>query len=204
MSRSAPFSRITRDVVLGRNVRLVGFVNLYGCMIGDECVVGPFVEIQRGVRIGRRVKIESHTFICSGVEIQDEVFVGHGVTFVNDRYPRSTGAGGRLKTEADWKPETIVVERGASLGSNATVLGGVRIGAGALVGAGSVVVKDVTPRAIVAGNPARVIRHLETNGDEELGRPARKRISRTRRSRARAPRRRGRHQSAPLRGRAGA
>jgi acetyltransferase-like isoleucine patch superfamily enzyme len=152
--------RIAPDVVLGRDVRLYAFVNLYGCTIGDETKIGTFVEIQKGVRIGRRVKISSHTFICEGVIVEDEVFIGHGVMFINDLYPHATTGEGSLQTEADWSLVETVVKRRASIGSNATILGGVTIGEGALVGAGSVVTRDVSPHTIVAGNPARIIRRI--------------------------------------------
>jgi len=145
-----------RDVELGEGVRVFSFVNLYECRIGDETVVGPFVEIQSGVTIGKRCKIQSHTFICSGVEIEDEVFVGHGVSFVNDKRPRATAADGELQRADDWEVLPVVVERGASIGSGALVLGGVRIGARALVGAGAVVTRDVEAGAVVSGIPARV------------------------------------------------
>jgi len=151
----APY-RILRDVELGEGVRVFSFVNLYECRIGDETVVGPFVEIQSGVTIGKRCKIQSHTFICSGVEIEDEVFVGHGVSFVNDKRPRATTADGELQRADDWEMLPVVVERGASIGSGALVLGGVRIGARALVGAGAVVTRDVEAGAVVSGIPARV------------------------------------------------
>ena len=131
------------------------FTNLYGCAIGDETRIGPFVEIQRGVAIGPRCKIQSHTFICTGVVIEEDVFVGHGVMFINDRYPRATTSAGDLKSDADWKLEPTTVERGAAIGSGAVVLGGLRIGAGALVGAGAVVTRDVAAGSIVTGNPAR-------------------------------------------------
>ena len=149
--------RVAPDVKLGRGVRLYAFVNLYGCEIGDESRIGAFVEIQRGVRIGRRVKVSSHTFICEGVTIEDGVFVGHGVTFINDKYPRAVTGAGESQTEADWPCTPTLVQRGASIGSNATILCGLTIGEEAIVGAGSVVTHDVPPRAIVAGNPARVI-----------------------------------------------
>lgn len=151
---------VAPDVKLGQGVRLFGFVNLYGCEIGDETKVGTFVEIQKGARIGRRCKISSHTFICEGVTIEDEVFVGHGVTFTNDLFPRATNADGSLQGAADWTCEPTLVKRGASIGSGATVLCGITIGEGSLIGAGSVVTKDVPPKTVVAGNPARVIRHL--------------------------------------------
>ena len=151
----APY-RILRDVELGEGVRVFSFVNIYECRIGDETVVGPFVEIQSGVTIGKRCKIQSHTFICSGVEIEDEVFVGHGVSFVNDKRPRATTADGELQRADDWEVLPVVVERGASIGSGALVLGGVRIGARALVGAGAVVTRDVEAGAVVSGIPARV------------------------------------------------
>ena len=152
--------RIAPDVRLGRDVKIYAFVNLYGCEIGDESKVGTFVEIQKGVVIGRRVKISSHTFICEGVTIEDEAFIGHAVTFINDKYPRSTREDGHLQSEEDWEVTPTLVKRGASIGSNATILAGVTIGAGALVGAGSVVTHDVPDRAVVAGNPARVLRYL--------------------------------------------
>ena len=152
------FRRIAEDVKLGRGVVIVDFVNLYGCEIGDETKIGTFVEVQRGVRIGARVKISSHSFICEGVDIEDHVFVGHGVMFINDRFPSAVTPDGRLKGKDDWTEERTVVRRGAAIGSNATILCGVTIGEGAIVGAGSVVTKNVPPRAIVAGNPARVLR----------------------------------------------
>jgi acetyltransferase-like isoleucine patch superfamily enzyme len=154
------FQRIAPDVKLGKGVRLFAFVNLYGCEIGDDVKIGTFVEIQKGAKIGKRCKISSHTFICEGVQIEDEVFVGHGVTFINDRYPRATSESGALQTEADWQCVPTVVKRRASIGSGATILCGVTIGEGALIGAGSVVTKDVPPRAVVAGNPARVLKSL--------------------------------------------
>ncbi len=151
------FCRVASDVELGRDVKIHAFVNLYGCRVGDETRVGTFVEIQKGARVGARCKISSHTFICEGVTIEDEVFVGHGVMFINDRYPRATTEDGSLQTEADWSVAETLVKRRASIGSNATVMGGVTVGAGALVGAGAVVTKDVPDYAVVAGVPARVI-----------------------------------------------
>ena len=143
---------------LGKDVKVFGFVNLYGCEIGDETKIGTFVEVQKDVRIGKRCKISSHTFICAGVTIEDEVFVGHNVTFINDLYPRATADGGTLQTEADWECRPTLVKRGASIGSSATLLCGITVGENAIIGAGSVVTKDVPANAIVAGNPARVLR----------------------------------------------
>jgi acetyltransferase-like isoleucine patch superfamily enzyme len=148
-------------VKIGRDVKIYDFVNLYGCEIGDETKIGTFVEIQKGARIGRRVKVSSHTFICEGVTIEDQVFIGHGVIFTNDLYPRATTSSGELQTDADWKVVPTLVRRGASIGSGATILCGVEIGEGAIVGAGSVVTKDVPAGTIVAGNPARVLRPIE-------------------------------------------
>ncbi|HZG51096.1 MAG TPA: acyltransferase [Pyrinomonadaceae bacterium] len=164
------FCVIADDVVLGRDVRIYNFVNLYGCEVGDETRIGTFVEIQKGARVGARCKISSHTFICEGVEIEDEVFVGHGVQFINDRYPRATRADGTPQTEADWTLERTRVRRGASIGTGAVVLGGIEIGARATVGAGAVVTRDVPPGATVAGNPARILkkglREIEGMRDE--------------------------------------
>jgi UDP-2-acetamido-3-amino-2,3-dideoxy-glucuronate N-acetyltransferase len=151
------YQRLAPDVKLGKNVRIYDFTNLYGCEIGDDVKIGTFVEIQKGSKIGNRCKVSSHTFICEGVTLEDEVFIGHGVTFTNDRFPRSTAADGRLQTEADWKCIPTLVKRGASIGSGSTLLCGITIGENALVGAGSVVTKDVPPGAVVAGNPARII-----------------------------------------------
>jgi acetyltransferase-like isoleucine patch superfamily enzyme len=154
------FQSIAPDVKLGKDVRIFDFVNLYGCEIGDETRIGAFVEIQKGAKVGRRVKISSHTFICEGVEVEDHVFIGHGVTFINDAYPRAVTAAGELQTADDWKVVPTFVRRGASIGSGSTILCGIEIGEGAIVGAGSVVTRDVPSRTIVAGNPARVIRTI--------------------------------------------
>src|SRR5438309_6063994 len=151
---------ISRDVKLGRDVKLSKFINLYGCEIGDETKVGAFVEIQKNANVGRRCKISSHTFICEGVTIEDNVFIGHGVTFINDSYPRATTEEGELQTQKDWGVEPTLVRRGASIGSGATILANITIGENALIGAGSVVTKDVPPNAIVAGNPARLLRSV--------------------------------------------
>jgi acetyltransferase-like isoleucine patch superfamily enzyme len=152
--------KIASSVILGENVSLQDFINLYGCRIGDNTKIGPFVEIQRNVTVGRNCKIQSHSFLCEGVSIEDEAFIGHGVMFINDRYPRSATASGALQTEVDWKVVPTVIKKGASIGSNATILCGVTVGEGAIVGAGSVVTKDVPPHTIVAGNPAKVIRKI--------------------------------------------
>lgn len=151
---------IAPDVKLGKGVRIFGFTNLYGCEIGDDAKIGTFVEIQKGVKVGKRCKISSHTFICEGVTLEDDVFIGHNVTFINDRYPRATNAAGGLQTEADWECIPTVVKRGASIGSGATLLCGVTVGERAIVGAGSVVTKDVPPGVVVAGNPARLMKTL--------------------------------------------
>jgi UDP-2-acetamido-3-amino-2,3-dideoxy-glucuronate N-acetyltransferase len=156
--------RIAPDVKLGKGVRIYAFTNLYGCEIGDDVRIGTFVEIQKGVRIGNRCKISSHTFICEGVTLEDEVFIGHNVTFINDLLPRATGPEGRLQTEADWICQPTLVKRGASIGSGATLLGGITIGEKAIVGAGSVVTRDVPPLTIVAGNPAKALRRLPETG----------------------------------------
>jgi UDP-2-acetamido-3-amino-2,3-dideoxy-glucuronate N-acetyltransferase len=155
------FQTIAPDVKLGKDVTIFDFVNLYGCEIGDETRIGTFVEIQRGAKVGRRVKISSHTFICEGVEVEDQVFIGHGVTFINDRFPRAVNALGEPQTGVDWKMVPTIVRRGASIGSGSTILCGIEIGEGAIVGAGSVVTHDVPPGAVVAGNPARVLRQVE-------------------------------------------
>jgi len=155
------FNVITDDVRLGENVRLAKFINLYGCAIGDDTKIGAFVEIQKNASIGKSCKISSHTFVCEGVVIEDNVFVGHGVTFINDSYPRATTANGELQTEAHWKVEPTVIKKGASIGSGVTILSNTTIGENAIVGAGSVVTKDVPPNSIVAGNPAKVLRYIE-------------------------------------------
>lgn len=152
------FCSIAPDVKLGKGVRLSKFINLYGCEIGDETKIGAFVEIQKNAKVGRRCKVSSHTFICEGVAIEDNVFIGHGVTFINDSYPRATTAEGELQTESDWRVEATVIKRGASIGSGATVLSKVVVGENSIVGAGSVVTHDVPPNVIVAGNPAKILR----------------------------------------------
>jgi acetyltransferase-like isoleucine patch superfamily enzyme len=149
---------IADDVKLGQDVKLSKFINLYGCEIGDHTKIGAFVEIQKNAKVGNNCKISSHTFICEGVTIEDNVFIGHGVTFINDTYPRATTASGGLQTEADWKVETTLIKKGASIGSGATILSNVVVGEEAIVGAGSVVTKSVPARAIVAGNPAKPLR----------------------------------------------
>jgi acetyltransferase-like isoleucine patch superfamily enzyme len=157
---------VSADVKLGKDVKLCEFINLYGCEIGDHTKIGAFVEIQKNAKIGENCKISTHTFICEGVTIEDEVFIGHGVTFINDSYPRATTAAGELQTEADWKVEPTLVKKGASIGSGATILSNLTIGEHSIVGAGSVVTKNVPANAIVAGNPARVLRFI---GDELEG-----------------------------------
>jgi acetyltransferase-like isoleucine patch superfamily enzyme len=153
--------RISADVRLGENVKIFAFVNLYGCEIGDDSRVGTFVEIQKGAKIGKRVKVSSHSFICEGVTIEDEVFIGHGVMFINDKYPRATNQGGGLQSDADWECIPTLIKRGASIGSNATILCGVTVGEGAIVGAGSVVTHNIPAWTLVAGNPARILRKIE-------------------------------------------
>jgi acetyltransferase-like isoleucine patch superfamily enzyme len=157
------FLSISADVKLGQGVKLSQFINLYGCAVGDNTKIGAFVEIQKNASVGKNCKISSHTFICEGVQIEDNVFIGHGVTFTNDSYPRATTESGGLQTEADWKVEVTRVEQGASIGSGATILSNVVIGKNAMVGAGSVVTKNVPPQSVVAGNPARVLRSLNSD-----------------------------------------
>jgi acetyltransferase-like isoleucine patch superfamily enzyme len=164
---TAEFARISPDVKLGHDVKIYAFVNLYGCEIGDESRVGAFVEIQKGAKIGKRVKISSHTFICEGVTIEDEVFIGHGVMFINDKYPRATTATGQSQTEADWECVPTLIKKGASIGSNATILCGVTVGEHAIVGAGSVVTHDVPPGEVVAGNPARLLKSIISESEEK-------------------------------------
>jgi acetyltransferase-like isoleucine patch superfamily enzyme len=158
---------IAADVRLGADVRLSKFINLYGCEIGDETKIGAFVEIQKNASVGKRCKISSHTFICEGVTIEDNVFIGHGVTFVNDNYPRATASAGGLQTEADWKVEFTLIKKGASIGSGATILSNISIGENAIIGAGSVVTKDVPPNSIVVGNPAKVLRYIDQSVERE-------------------------------------
>ena len=159
-----PCQRIGSDVKLGKRVRIYAFTNLYGCEIGDDVKIGTFVEIQKGARVGNRCKISSHSFICEGVDIEDEVFIGRNVTFINDRYPRATNTGGSLQSESDWKCIPTLVKRGASIGSSATLLCGITVGEFAVVGAGSVVTRDVPPFSVVAGNPAKVLKVLPRKG----------------------------------------
>ncbi len=158
---------IAPDVKVGKDVKFSKFINLYGCEIGDETKIGAFVEIQKNAKVGKRCKISSHTFICEGVTIEDEVFIGHNVTFVNDTFPCATSATGALQTESDWKVEVTLVKRGASIGSGATILSNVVIGENALIGAGSVITRDVSANAIVVGNPGKLLRNLNTRGDHE-------------------------------------
>jgi acetyltransferase-like isoleucine patch superfamily enzyme len=160
------WNAIADTVRLGNNVRLSKFINLYGCQIGDDSKIGAFVEIQKNATVGKCCKISSHTFVCEGVVIEDNVFIGHGVTFINDSYPRATTGDGQLQTEADWKVERTVIRRGASIGSGATILSNITVGENAIVGAGSVVTKDVPPNTIVAGNPARILRSIEESKED--------------------------------------
>jgi acetyltransferase-like isoleucine patch superfamily enzyme len=167
-----PCNCIADDVKLGKNVRLSRFINLYGCEVGDETKIGAFVEIQKNAIVGRRCKISSHTFVCEGVTIEDNVFVGHGVTFINDPYPRATKDDGELQTEKDWSVERTVVKRGASIGSGSTILSNLVIGENSIVGAGSMVTRDVPPNSIVAGNPAKILRSiLATSKLNQLSEP---------------------------------
>jgi len=156
---------ISSTVKLGKDVKLSKFINLYGCDIGDETKIGAFVEIQKNATVGKRCKISSHTFICEGVTIEDNVFIGHGVVFINDSYPRATVSGGGLQTEADWKVEKTIIKKGASIGSGATILANLCIGENAIVGAGAVVTKNVPPNAIVAGNPSKILRYMEQTAE---------------------------------------
>jgi acetyltransferase-like isoleucine patch superfamily enzyme len=160
------FNCIADDVKLGKDVCLSKFINLYGCEIGDETKIGAFVEIQKNAKVGNRCKISSHTFICEGVVVEDNVFIGHGVTFINDSYPRATTAAGELQTEADWKVEPTVVRKGASIGSGATILSNTSIGENAIVGAGSVVTRSVEANSVVAGNPAKILRYIESEVED--------------------------------------
>jgi acetyltransferase-like isoleucine patch superfamily enzyme len=155
------YCRISPTVKMGKNVKVFAFVNLYGCEIGDNTKIGTFVEVQKNARVGKNCKVSSHTFICEGVTIEDDVFIGHNVTFINDVYPRSIAANGELQGEEDWTVVPTFVQKGASIGSSATILAGITIGEGAMVGAGAVVTKDVPPRTIVAGNPAKILREID-------------------------------------------
>src|SRR5271165_2842060 len=159
------FLSIAPSVKLGRDVKLSKFINLYGCEVGDETKIGAFVEIQKNAIVGKRCKISSHTFVCEGVTIEDNVFIGHGVVFINDSYPRAIAADGNLQTEADWKVERTVIKKGASIGSGATILSNVTVGENAIVGAGSVVTRDVPANSIVAGNPAKFLRSIEQKAE---------------------------------------
>jgi acetyltransferase-like isoleucine patch superfamily enzyme len=165
LTPDADYQCIAADVRLGRGVKLARFINLYGCVVGDDTKIGAFVEIQKNARVGKRCKISSHSFICEGVTIEDHVFVGHNVTFINDMYPRATTETGELQTEADWKVERTLVRNGASIGSGSTILANVTIGEHSIVGAGSVVTRDVPDYTVVAGNPARVLRRVEIEAE---------------------------------------
>lgn len=158
---NASFNSIAPDVRLGKDVKLAKFINLYGCAVGDGTKIGTFVEVQKNASIGKNCKIQSHTFICEGVHIEDDVFIGHNVTFINDKYPRATNPAGGMQTEADWNVVPTRIGKGASVGSSVTILCGVTVGEGAIVGAGSVVTKDVPPGTIVAGNPARILKKIQ-------------------------------------------
>jgi UDP-2-acetamido-3-amino-2,3-dideoxy-glucuronate N-acetyltransferase len=160
MDPQKDFCRITPDVKLGKGVRIFGFVNLYGCEIGEETKIGTFVEIQKGVKVGARCKVGSHSFLCQGVTLEDDVFLGHNVTFINDLFPRATNLTGGLQTEQDWTCIPTMIKKGASIGSSVTILCGITVGENAIVGAGSVVTKDVAPNTVVAGNPARALRKV--------------------------------------------
>ncbi len=161
------YASIAEDVKLGKNVTLAEFINLYGCSVGDNTRIGTFVEIQKNAHIGKNCKIQSHTFICEGVTLEDNVFVGHSVTFINDTYPRATNADGVVQTEGDWQVAPTIVKKGASIGSGSTILGNVTIGENAIIGAGSVVTKDVPPDTIVAGNPAKIMRSIKGGETDE-------------------------------------
>ena len=161
------FVCIAPDVKLGKNVKLSKFINMYGCTVGDDTKIGAFVEIQKNASVGNNCKISSHTFICEGVTIEDEVFIGHSVTFINDSYPRATTGDGQLQTEADWKVEKTLIKKGATIGSGCTILANVTVGESAIVGAGSMVTKDVPAHAIVAGNPAKVLRYVNKENKKE-------------------------------------
>jgi acetyltransferase-like isoleucine patch superfamily enzyme len=161
------YNCVTDDVKLGENVRLSKYINLYGCEVGNETKIGAFVEIQKNASVGNYCKISSHTFICEGVVIEDNVFVGHGVMFINDSYPRATAPNGMLQTEGDWKVERTFIRKGASIGSGATILSNIEIGENAIVGAGSVVTKDVPANSVVAGNPAKVLRYIEQTVEDQ-------------------------------------
>ena len=159
------YCSITDDVKIGKNVKIFSFVNLYGCEIGDDTKIGAFVEIQKGANIGKKCRISSHTFICEGVTIEDGVFIGHNVTFINDKYPRSTNEDGSMQSETDWKVVETFIKKGASIGSSSTIMCGITVGEGAIVGAGSVVTKDVPPYTLVIGNPARIVGKVDKKGN---------------------------------------
>ena len=167
-SESSNRRKIAADVKLGKNVQIFEFVNLYGCEIGDNSKIGTFVEIQKNSKIGRNCKVSSHTFICEGVTVEDNAFIGHNVTFINDVFPRATTGNGQLKAASDWRCDETLVKKGASIGSSATILCGVVIGEKAMVGAGSVVTKDVPPYTIVAGNPARILRKIDASNHKDF------------------------------------